>query len=521
MFRFSDPRLEKLYCNYYAQVKGNLLPTAIQVALLTNVVQLVATCLRGLTGTPWIIALALQLSTLCVSYLALRRVRADLDASRNNSDDNDRRLDVRVSIGSGLSASLSLAIEPESDNDDDDEEHHQRQHQNPADNHFRLLQRSKVDGAKRASTLSNQNNLTKLPRFQLLLPYILWLCQMVQLASGLWPQLSFISYSILLLYSYTIYVIVPIRLTSCLVLALLLSVSQPVVDHLILLNLQPESQPLSHLLHLLHTRSTGSISLPSFLLAASSTAPPPLSHHPQAPVNHYPSAANFRHQASQPNQANYLQFYPSISSSLSSASIRQPRASVYQDTLAANETANSLLIPMTSHMPKLLAFILLVVGINLIGVMSFFFYERQQRAAFLETRQSLETKLTLEQESQEQVSTSNQTHCEPTQLEPNPLNASTLLDLVTLTGASLVVHPAQTPSCGNTPRSRRRSHWPVQENLHESARECEHSFRRYRWLHCHLIALSSGRVSEHFERAVCAIRQARRKVPSIANQNSR
>ena len=38
--------------------------------------------------------------------------------------------------------------------------------------------------------------------------------------------------------------------------------------------------------------------------------------------------------------------------------------------------------------------------------MSFFFYERQQRRAFLETRQSLETKLILEEESQEQVSDS-------------------------------------------------------------------------------------------------------------------
>jgi len=35
--------------------------------------------------------------------------------------------------------------------------------------------------------------------------------------------------------------------------------------------------------------------------------------------------------------------------------------------------------------------------------MSFFFYERQQRRAFLETRQSLEVKLVLEEESQEQV----------------------------------------------------------------------------------------------------------------------
>ena len=35
--------------------------------------------------------------------------------------------------------------------------------------------------------------------------------------------------------------------------------------------------------------------------------------------------------------------------------------------------------------------------------MSFFFYERQQRRAFLETRQSLEAKIILEEESIEQV----------------------------------------------------------------------------------------------------------------------
>lgn len=50
---------------------------------------------------------------------------------------------------------------------------------------------------------------------------------------------------------------------------------------------------------------------------------------------------------------------------------------------------------------------MLIVGINVIGIMSFFFYERQQRAAFLETEKSLETKLILEQESQEQVSSSS------------------------------------------------------------------------------------------------------------------
>ena len=46
--------------------------------------------------------------------------------------------------------------------------------------------------------------------------------------------------------------------------------------------------------------------------------------------------------------------------------------------------------------------IILIIGINLLGLMSFFFYERQQRRAFLETCQSLEVKLVLEEESAEQ-----------------------------------------------------------------------------------------------------------------------
>lgn len=78
----------------------------------------------------------------------------------------------------------------------------------------------------------------KLSRFKLSLPYILWFCQVLQLASGLWPQQSFISYSMLLLYSYTIYVIFPIRLMSCILLALGLSLSQPFVDYILMLNLQ-------------------------------------------------------------------------------------------------------------------------------------------------------------------------------------------------------------------------------------------------------------------------------------------
>ncbi|XP_023219857.1 adenylate cyclase type 3-like [Centruroides sculpturatus] len=45
----------------------------------------------------------------------------------------------------------------------------------------------------------------------------------------------------------------------------------------------------------------------------------------------------------------------------------------------------------------------LYVCTNLLGAMTYFFMERQQRKAFLETRQSLEAKLILEEESQEQV----------------------------------------------------------------------------------------------------------------------
>ncbi|KAF7493700.1 Adenylate cyclase type 3 [Sarcoptes scabiei] len=51
---------------------------------------------------------------------------------------------------------------------------------------------------------------------------------------------------------------------------------------------------------------------------------------------------------------------------------------------------------------QIVANYILIVSVNLLSTMSFFFYERQQRRAFLETRQSLETKLILEEESQEQ-----------------------------------------------------------------------------------------------------------------------
>ncbi|XP_042903090.1 adenylate cyclase type 3 isoform X2 [Parasteatoda tepidariorum] len=46
--------------------------------------------------------------------------------------------------------------------------------------------------------------------------------------------------------------------------------------------------------------------------------------------------------------------------------------------------------------------VLLFICANLLGILSYFFLERRQRRAFLETRQSLEAKLVLEEESQEQ-----------------------------------------------------------------------------------------------------------------------
>ncbi|XP_074600100.1 adenylate cyclase type 3-like [Brevipalpus obovatus] len=61
---------------------------------------------------------------------------------------------------------------------------------------------------------------------------------------------------------------------------------------------------------------------------------------------------------------------------------------------------DSLWPPIVSF--QIAANIILIVGINLLGIMSFFFYERQQRRAFLETCQSLEVKLILEEESAEQ-----------------------------------------------------------------------------------------------------------------------
>lgn len=468
--RFSDSKLEHLYCNYYAQVKRNLLPTAIQVVLLVNILQLLATCLQfylianeaphsgsgsivssiGTTAPPsnpedsssadtelassvsssaaakaLFLPLILQVTILCISFLMLRRVRAELDAKRtdklatgeeSSSTDSGNESNQEEGVASDTeeadedgAASEMVALKGLSSSDSKRKSSAttEQEDQHPSASNRLSKQSSQLGGrlskhltgktVKRASTLSNQTSLAKLSRFKLSLPYILWLCQLVQLACGLWPQLSFISYSILLLYSYTIYVIVPIRLTNCLILALLLSLSQPLVDYLILINLKSQYQP-SNLPHQHHHQ-------PNHQQQQQQQQHQQHHQEQQQELQHFNGHMEERHLLQ--GSKNYLLLIGDMNS-LNSASVRHIRgtnigASI-DSFVGGNELENSLLIPMTSHPPKLLAFMLLTLGINLIGIMSFLFYERQQRAAFLETRQSLETKLTLEQESQEQVS---------------------------------------------------------------------------------------------------------------------
>lgn len=50
-----------------------------------------------------------------------------------------------------------------------------------------------------------------------------------------------------------------------------------------------------------------------------------------------------------------------------------------------------------------MANVLLLVAANLLGLTSFYLEDRQQRSAFLETRQCLEMKLVIEEQSAEQV----------------------------------------------------------------------------------------------------------------------
>ncbi|KAG8322316.1 Adenylate cyclase type 3 [Homalodisca vitripennis] len=59
------------------------------------------------------------------------------------------------------------------------------------------------------------------------------------------------------------------------------------------------------------------------------------------------------------------------------------------------------------EMPSTLANVLLLLTANLLGLTSFYIEDRQQRTAFLETRQCLEMKLVIEEQSAEQLSQSS------------------------------------------------------------------------------------------------------------------
>lgn len=325
--RFDEPEVEDLYYDYYAQVKRNLLPTATQVVLLVNILQLLSTCLH-----------LYLLTNNLIPYN--RSTQSAIPSSATNSNDNSNNINQSKSSSPSSATPASTAS---------------------TFNWFLLIPlmmqvvmliatymmskviKTEINPCRAPDKFGTSTNPVKLSRFKLSLPYILWFIQLIQLASGLWPQQSFISYSTLLLYSYTIYVIFPIRLASCIVLAIGFSLIQLILDHLLLLKLRASSH-----------------------------------------INE--------------------DFSSSSSSSSSNQAASMITMSFTSEQIQENLSDNSLLIPITSQLSKLWAFLILTLGVNIIGIMSFFFYERQQRAAFLETRQSLETKLTLEQESEEQVS---------------------------------------------------------------------------------------------------------------------
>ena len=352
--RFTDPRVESAYHKYYAEVKRNLLPTAIRIVLLVNVLQFLATCLnyyllaeeqearrsassssssfrrqegqeeeepgsRPTSGRLleryartlyW--PLGLQLLVFAAALAMFKLVRdetapgqgpepgshstpspsaealagrkrrsagrlrsnssqwngdesaADWSEGEEDEEEEDgagvgveaveaadeamRRRQValrndsrrsraqssRHSVGSGLSASLSLAIEMASDS-----EASEAMEMSPRQTGGGGRQRGPRSGRWRpTSDFRRCSASAGLSRFKLSLPYLLWLCQLAQVASGLWPHQSFIAYSTLLLYSYAIYVILPIRLHSCALLAAGLSLLGPLLDYLLLAQLR-------------------------------------------------------------------------------------------------------------------------------------------------------------------------------------------------------------------------------------------------------------------------------------------
>lgn len=286
--RFSDPKVERSYHVYYAQVKRDLLPTAIMVMLLVNILQsLIAVSSFILAPPPplssahqasaafsssdnryglWvIIPAALQCVVLIATCVFLVLLLSESRRSHHRRRSRQRLSSATQPAGassqvpeSGPSSSCSSETDShqqqqdEADHDeeapDEEERNHEvvalRQKQTaPASSDLeaapKMFGQSMENRQRTAAAAGARAWSTR----HLTLPYILWACQLLQLASGLWPLQSFISYSTLLVYSYTIYVIFPIRLMSCILLALGLSLSQAAIDYLLVCSSSSLQQP--------------------------------------------------------------------------------------------------------------------------------------------------------------------------------------------------------------------------------------------------------------------------------------
>lgn len=182
--RFEDPLVESLYYNYYAQVKRQLLPTAIQVVLSVNVLQLCASCLHFYflandstrpLSRPLILPFIIQLAILVLTFAMLKMVRNELDPSdrygrrrfsstgqAGNSKGN--KSNSRQSSGSGLSASLSLTIrapldqeEPSSESESESSSSSSSDDErDPSEN--KMIQLNKTGSNKAASNEQKKQN---------------------------------------------------------------------------------------------------------------------------------------------------------------------------------------------------------------------------------------------------------------------------------------------------------------------------------------------------------------------------
>lgn len=188
--RFEDPVVESLYYNYYAQVKRQLLPTAIQVVLSVNVLQLCASCLHFYflandstrpLSRPLILPFIIQLAILVLTCAMLKMVKNEINRSDRygrrrfsstgqagtggrNSKSNIKS-NSRQSSGSGLSASLSLTIRAPLDQDNPSSESSESEsssssssddERDPAEN--KMIQLNKTSSNKASNQQKKQNN---------------------------------------------------------------------------------------------------------------------------------------------------------------------------------------------------------------------------------------------------------------------------------------------------------------------------------------------------------------------------